>query len=149
MKSLKETLGNEVKNAMRSGDRLRRDTLRMALAAIKQVEVDRRVTLDDKEVLSILQKEAKKRQESIDDFAKAGRPEAAQGEEAELVIIQEFLPAGVTEEEIVARATAIINEQELGGPRSIGPVMKQLMDEFQGRVDGRLVNQVVRRLLSA
>ena len=149
MASLKETLTNEMKNAMRSGDRLRRDTLRMALAAIKQIEVDQRVTLDDKDVLAVLQKEAKKRHETIEDFIKAGRSEAGQGEREELLIIEEFLPARVTEEEIVDRARAIINEQELSGPRSIGTVMKQLMAEFQGRADGRLVNQVVRRLLSA
>ena len=147
MATLKDTLTNDMKSAMRSGDRLRRDTLRMVLAAIKQVEVDQRTTLDREQTLRLLQKEAKKRQESISDYIRAGRPEAAEGERAELAIIEEYLPEPATEEEITARATAIINGQGLSGPRAIGPVMKQLMAELQGRADGRVVNQIVRKLL--
>ena len=149
MTTLKETLTNDMKTAMRSGDRVRRDTLCMALAAIKQVEIDQQTTLDDEQTLALLQKEAKKRQEAIADYNKAGRPEAAKGEHAELDIIKEYLPAQVSEEEITARAQAIIDEQGLSGPRAIGAVMKQLMAEFQGRADGRVVNQIVRQLLSA
>lgn len=149
MTTLKETLTNDLKAAMRSGDRRRRDTLRMVLAAVKQVEVDERTTLDNRQLLALLNREAKKRRESIADFARAGRPEAADGERAELAIIQGYLPAQATEEEIASRVAAIIEEKGLSGPRAIGLVMKQIMAELQGRVDGRQVNEIVRRLLGA
>jgi uncharacterized protein YqeY len=148
MSTLKETLTNDLKTAMRSGDRMRRDTLRMVLAAIKQVEVDEQTALDDDATLALLQKEAKKRRETIADFGKAGRPEEADGERAELEIISEYLPAQMTEEEIAALAAEIISRQDLSGPKAVGPVMRELMQELQDRADGRVVNQIVRRLLA-
>lgn len=149
MTTLKETVTEDMKAAMRSGDRVRRDTLRMALSAIKQIEVDKRTTLDDDQVLAVLQNEAKKRQETIADFTQAGRGESAEPFRAELAILKEYLPTEVTEEELVARATAIIAEGGISGPRATGAVMKQMMSEFRGRSDGKLVNQIVRRLLSS
>ena len=149
MTTLKETVTEDMKAAMRSGDRVRRDTLRMALSAVKQIEVDKRTTLDDDQVLSVLQNEAKKRQETIADFAQAGRAESAEPFHAELAILKEYLPTEVAEEELVARATAIIAEGGISGPRATGAVMKQMMSEFRGRADGKLVNQIVRRLLSS
>ncbi len=148
MSTLKQTLTNDLKIAMRSGDRMRRDTLRMVLAAIKQVEVDEMTTLDDEATEALLQQEAKKRRQAIDDFVKAGRPDEADGERAELAIISEYLPARATEEEITALATTLIQERGFSGPQAIGPVMKELMQKLQDRADGRVVNQVVRRLLA-
>jgi uncharacterized protein YqeY len=148
MSTLKETLTDDLKAAMRSGDRMRRDTLRMVLAAIKQVEVDEMTTLDDDATEALLQQEAKKRRQAIDDFVKAGRSDEADGERAELEIISEYLPAKVTEEEIRALAADIINRQGLSGPKAIGPVMRELMQELQDRADGRVVNQIVRGLLA-
>jgi uncharacterized protein len=147
--TLKEQLNRDVKSAMREGDRVRRDTLRMVLAAIKQVEVDTQTALDDEEVQGVLQKEAKKRQEAIEDFTRAGKAEPAAGERAELAIIEGYLPRQVSVEEIEARAREIIAEANLSGPKAIGEVMRPLMDEFRGRVDGRAVNEIVRRLLSS
>jgi uncharacterized protein YqeY len=148
MSTLKETLTDDLKAAMRSGDRMRRDTLRMVLAAIKQVEVDEMTTLDDDATEALLQQEAKKRRQAIDDFVKAGRSDEADGERAELEIISEYLPAKVREEEIRALAADIINRQGLSGPKAIGPVMRELMQELQDRADGRVVNQIVRGLLA-
>jgi len=148
MPTLKETLTNDLKAAMRSGDRMRRDTLRMVLAAIKQVEVDEMTTLDDDATEALLKQEAKKRRQAIDDFVKAGRPDDAGGERAELEIISEYLPAEITEDEIAALAAAIIERDGLSGPRATGPLMRELMQELQDRADGRLVNQIVRRLLA-
>ncbi len=147
MPTIKEILTNDVKEAMRSGDRLRRDTLRLVLAAIKQAEVDQQTTLDDQELLSLLQKEAKKRLESIHDYTAAGNPAAAAAEQAELGVIEAYLPAQATEGEIATRAQVIITELGLSGPKAIGAVMKEMMAEFQGRADGKLVNQIVRRQL--
>lgn len=148
MTKLKKRITNDMQAAMRSGDHLRRDTMRLVLAAVKQEEVDRQITLDDQQILAVLQKEAKRRQEAIADFVRAGRSADADGERAESLIIREYLPAQATEKEITARATAIINEQALHGPRAIGTVMKQLMGEFAGTADGGMVNQIVRKLLT-
>jgi len=147
MTTLKETLTNDLKVAMRAGDRPRRDTLRMVLAAIQQIEKDQQTTLDKEQTLALLHKEAKKRQEAIADFSRAGRPAAAESERAELTIIKAYLPTQLTEEAIAARVQAIIDEQGLSGPRAMGTVMKQLMAEFKGEVDGRLANRIVRKLL--
>ena len=148
MSELKNQLNQDMKTAMREGERARRDTLRLLLAAIKQVEVDQQTSLSDEEVLGLLQKEAKKRQETISDFAAAGRPEAAAGEQAELALIETYLPAQVTADEIREHAQSLIAELGVSGPRAIGQVMGPLMAEFQGRADGKLVNQIVRQLLS-
>jgi uncharacterized protein YqeY len=147
--SKKEQLNQDLKSAMREGDRVRRDTLRMLLAAIKQVEIDTQSTLDEQELDAVLQKEAKKRQEAIADYTRAGMPESAAGERAELVIIEEYLPQQVSEEEIEARAREIVAQKNLSGPKAIGEVMRPLMEEFRGRADGRVVNEIVRRLLKS
>lgn len=147
--ALKEQLNNDLKAAMREGDRMRRDTLRMLQAAIKQVEVDTQTGLDDQQIQAILQKEAKKRQEAIADFTRAGMPESAASEGSELAIIEGYLPQQASAEEIEARARQIIQEKNLSGPKNVGEVMRPLMDEFRGRADGRLVNETVRRLLSS
>lgn len=149
MSTIKATLTNDLKVAMRSGEHLRRDTLRMILAAIKQAEIDQQTTLDDAQVLALLQKEAKKRQETIEDFIKAGRADETAGERAEFEIINAYLPEAASEQEIEERAQAIINEQGLKGPQAIGQVMKPLVEEFKGRADGKVINQIVRKLLSA
>jgi uncharacterized protein YqeY len=148
MSDLKTRLTNDMKGAMRSGDQLTRNTLRMILAAIKQVEIDQQTELDDAAIMALLQKEAKKRQETIHDFEQAGRPEEASSEHEELEIIIAYLPEQVSEQEIIESAQAIIQEQGFEGPKSIGLVMKPLMEEFKGRADGRIINQIVRKLLS-
>jgi uncharacterized protein YqeY len=147
--SKKEQLNQDLKSAMREGDRVRRDTLRMLLAAIKQVEIDTQSTLDEQELDAVLQKEAKKRQEAIADYTRAGMPESAAGERAELVIIEEYRPQQISEEEIEARAREIVAQKNLSGPKAIGEVMRPLMEELRGRADGRVVNEIVRRLLKS
>jgi hypothetical protein len=149
MTTLKETLAEDVKSAMRSGDRTRRDAIRMLLAAVKQTEVDQRTQLDDAQTVALLQKEAKRRQETIADFERAGRGDEAAGERAELAIIESYLPNQATEDEIAERARQLIAELGLSGSRAIGQLMKPLMAEYQGRADGRLINQVAQRLLKS
>lgn len=138
-----------MKKAMRAGDRPRRDTLRLLLAAIKQVEIDQQTSLDDASVEAILQKEAKKRQEAIEDFEAGGRADQALGEREELALIKTYLPESATEEEIAALVQAIIKKQGLSGPKDIGLVMRPVMTELRGRADGRLVNKIVRDLLKS
>jgi uncharacterized protein len=146
--SLKEQLTSDLTVAMRAGDTKRRDVLRMMLAAVKQTEVDTRTTLDDVGVQDVLRKQLKQRQESITDYQKAGRQESVDDENAEIAIIETYLPQLMTREEIETTARNIIDEMGVTDPKDVGQVMSRLMPELKGRADGRLVSDVVRSLLS-
>lgn len=145
--TLKEQLQADIKTAMREGDGLRRDVLRMVMAAIKQTEVDERTVLDDAGVEDVLRKQAKQRRESIADYQKAGRLESAEEETAELAIIESYLPQMLSQDEIAALARPIIAELGVTDAKGMGQVMSKLMPQLQGRADGRMVNEVVRGLL--
>jgi uncharacterized protein YqeY len=145
--NLKQQLQADTATAMRDGDNNRRDTLRMLLAAIQQEEVDGRVKLDDDGVEKIISKQAKQRKESIVDAEKAGRLELIAQEEAELAIIEEYLPQQMTEDEVRQIATNVIAALGASEMADMGRVMGQLMPELHGRADGRLASQVVRELL--
>jgi uncharacterized protein YqeY len=149
MTGLEDQLRKDVAEAMREGDNSRRDVLRMMLAAIKQQQVDEQVELDDDGVLAVLMKQAKQRRESIADAQKAKRPDLATQEEAELSIIEEYLPQQLTENEIRSAAADIIAGVEASGMQDMGKVMGELMPRLQGQADGRLVSQIVRDLLQA
>ncbi|UCG26501.1 MAG: GatB/YqeY domain-containing protein [Chloroflexota bacterium] len=147
--SLKEELEADVKTAMREGDVTRRDTLRMLLAAIKQVEKDDQVELDDEAVQKVVAKQAKQRKESIADAERAGRTDLVAQEEAELAIIEAYLPQMLSQDEIRAVATQVIDEQGASGMQDMGRVMGQLMPRLQGQADGKLTSQIVRELLQS
>jgi uncharacterized protein YqeY len=147
MMSLKEQLQNDMALAMRQGDTLRRDTLRMLLAAIKQEEIDRQIVLDDEGTLEVLSKQAKQRRESIADAEKANRVDLIAQEQSELDIINTYLPRMMTETEIRAIATEAIKQVDANGIKDMGKVMSQLMPMVKGRADGKLVSDVVRELL--
>jgi uncharacterized protein YqeY len=144
---LKQQLRDDVATAMREGDAERRDTLRLVLAAVQQEEIDRQVVLDNSGVETVLAKQAKQRRESIEDAEKAGRFDLVAQEEAELAIIEPYLPQLMTEDEIRAVAADVISELGASGVQDTGRVMGRLMPELKGRADGRLVSQVVRELL--
>ena len=144
---LKQQLRDDVATAMRAGDAERRDTLRLLLAAIQQEEIDRQVELDDSGVEVVLAKQAKQRRESIEDAEKAGRFDLVAQEEAELAIIEPYLPQLMTEDEIRPVAADVISELGASGVQDTGRVMGRLMPELKGQADGRLVSQVVRELL--
>ena len=144
---LKEQLRADMTAAMRSNDTQRRDVLRMVLAAIKQMEIDGRVMLDDAGVQDVLRKQVKLRQESIADFDRAGRAADVARETAEAALIESYLPQMMTRDAIEQLARAAIAETGVTDAKGIGQVMSQLMPEVKGRADGRLVNEVVRSLL--
>jgi uncharacterized protein YqeY len=144
---LKERLRSDLAAAMRGGDTERRNALRLLLAAIKQAEVDGRTTLDDAGVQNILMKQAKQRRESISDFHKAGRPERVADEEAELNIIEGYLPAMMGEGEVRQVASQVIAELGVTDAKGMGQVMGRVMSQLKGKADGRLVSEVVRELL--
>ena len=145
----RERLTADVRAAMRAGDNEKRDTLRMLLAAIKQVEVDSRQELDETGVQSVLAKQAKQRRESITDYKKAGRAEMAAAENAELAIIEAYLPQMLSRSEVETAAAAVIAELGVTDIKGMGQVMGRLMPQLKGQADGRLVNEVVRALLQS
>ena len=145
---LKERLNDDLKNAMRSGDAARRDTLRHVLAAVKQVEVDTRKELSDADVEQVLTREAKRRRESIEGFEKGGRADLVSKEQSELRLIESYLPQQMSRTEIEALARRAIAESGAQSAAQIGAVMQRLMPQVKGKADGKLVNQVVRALLA-
>jgi hypothetical protein len=145
--SVKETLQKDRIAAMREGDTAKRNALGLLLAAIKQEEVDSQTSLDDAGVLTILTKQAKQRRESMADYEKAGRPGMVASEQAELTIIESYLPQQMDREEIRAIAAEIIADLGVTDAKGMGQVMGKLMSRVKGQADGRLVNEVVRELL--
>jgi uncharacterized protein YqeY len=143
----KTELNNAVKEAMKAGDEVRKRTLRMVLAAIKQVEVDRRISIDDAAVLSILQKEIKLRKEALAEAKKASREDLAVDAQAEIDVLNVFLPQGLGAEELRALVQATILETGAAAPADMGKVMKALLPKIAGRAPGDQVSALVRELL--
>ena len=146
---LKEKLSNDLKQAMRGGDTLRRSVLRLVLSAVKNAEIARQSALEDSDILGIIAKEARQRQESIEAFKQGNRQDLLDKEEAEMVVLQEYLPQQITRDEIVAEARRIIEEVGAQGPGDKGKVMPKLIAELKGKADGREINAVVTELLSS
>ena len=143
----KAKLNEEVKAAMRAGDDLKRTTLRMVMAAIKNAEIDARAELDEGQVLAIVQKEIKSRRESIEDARAAGREDLIATAEAEMAILEKYLPEQLGADEIRALVEAAVAETGATSPRDMGAVMKVLMPRVQGQADGKQVSAVVRDVL--
>ena len=138
----------DFKDALRAGDEVRKRTLRLVLSSIKLVEVDKGDSLEEGEVLAILQKEIKSRRESIADAEKAGRQDLISDTEEEISILEGYLPKTLTQDEINSLAEEAIAEVGAESPKEMGKVMKVLMPRVQGRADGSVVSQTVRQLLS-
>ncbi len=151
--SLREQLADDLKEAMRAQDEARKRTIRSVIAAIKQAETQldsagQRVALENEDILAIVAKQAKQRQESIAEYGKAGREDLVAEEQAELAILEEYLPRQLGREEIEAEARQAIEELGATGRQDMGKVMRLLMDRLRGRADGKVVNQVVTELLA-
>jgi hypothetical protein len=144
---IKTQLNNSLKDAMRSNDDVRKRTIRMALAAIKQAEIDRQITLDEGAVISILQKEIRIRRESLEEAQKANRTDLVASAEAEIDVLNTYLPEGLSNEELMELAKAVIIEVGATSMADLGRVMKSLMPRIQGRAPGDQVNQTVSVLL--
>ena len=145
---LKDRLQNDLKDALRNRDEIRKSVIRMALAAITNAEVEQRGELDDAGVIVALQKEARQREDAIAELRQADRPDMLAKEEAELAVLEEYLPTLLSREEIAQEARQVIAEVGATGMGHMGPVMRELMSKLKGRADGRLVNEVVRELLA-
>ncbi len=147
MSELKARIGDAVKDAMRAGDKPRLATLRMISAAIKQKEVDERRTLDDGDVLAILDKMVKQRRESVAQYDQANRQDLADAERAEIDMIGEFLPQPLSDSEIDAMVTAAIAESGAESIRDMGKAMALLKPRVQGRADMGAVSARVKQHL--
>jgi len=147
--ALKEQILDDVKQAMRAGDKARLKTLRMVTAAVKQREVDERIELDDTAVLAILEKMIKQRRESAEQYRNGQRPELAEAEEAEINILQTYLPEPLSESELDAIIDEVIAELGVSDMSGMGQVMGQVKGKVQGRADMRAVSGRVRDRLSA
>ena len=146
--SLKEQLNNDLKESMKNKDKTRTETLRILKSAIKYAEIEAGAELDDTGVLAVIAKQAKQRRDSIAEFQKAQRLDLVEKETAELNILEQYLPAQLSAAEIREKAQAIINDLGVTDMKGIGEVMKNLMAELKGQADGKVVNQIVRQLLS-
>ena len=140
--TLRERIQSDITAAMRSGDALRRDTLRMAESAIYNAEKRDRRTYGDDEVAGVLAREVKTRRESVEAFRKGGREDLASKEESEIAILAGFLPEQLSEPEITALVNEALAATGAAGPRDMGKVMGWLAPRTKGRADGRLVSQL-------
>jgi uncharacterized protein YqeY len=136
-----------LKEAMKAGDDVRKRTVRMVLAAVRQVEIDRQVKLDEAAVLTIIQKEIKTRKDAVEEARGANRSDIVAATEAEIVVLQTYLPQAVNPDELKAMVKAAIAEVGAVTPADMGKVMKLLMPRLAGRSTGDQVSAVVRQLL--
>jgi len=146
--SLKQQLQEDLKEALRARDRCRKSVIRMALAAIVNAEVEHGGELDDAGVIAVLRKGARRRRDTIAELRQASRPELLAEEEAELAILEGYLPRLLSREEIAGEARQVISEVGATRMGEMGPVMRQLMSKLKDRADGHVVSEVVRELLA-
>ena len=145
--TIKTQLNESMKDAMKSGDKVRKNTVSMVLAAIKQAEVDKRIELDDAAVTSILQKEMKNRREALEEARKANRADLVEANEAEIKVLEAFLPKAMPADELRALVQTAITETGAASPSDMGKVMKVVMAKVAGRAPNDMVSATVRELL--
>lgn len=147
---LKEQLMQDYKDAMKNADALKKNTVNMVRAAIKQYEVDQRVTLeDDADIVKIIKKQVKMRADALSDFVKAGRDDMVEGYKKEIEILKAYLPEEMGEEEIKAKVREIAEKLGLeANMKNMGVLMKSTMAELKDKADGSAVNKAVKEFLS-
>ncbi len=147
--SLDKTIDQDLISAMKSKNMEKLSVLRMVKAAIGNYKIDKRKeVLEDAEVFDILQKQVKQRKESFESFQKAGRQDLAMKEEREMVLLQEYLPKALSDEEIMSLATDAVRVSGAKTKAELGKVMKELMPAVKGKADGKRVNEIVLALLA-
>lgn len=149
--SLKDRLVEDMKVAMKAKEegKVRLSVIRMARAAIKNAEIDKRTEFSDEQVIEVLAREVKMRRDSIEEFSKANRPDTVKALEEEISVLMEYLPQQLSEGEIRQLAQETIAAVGAQGPKDLGKVMGSITPKTKGRADGKLVNQVVRELLGS
>jgi len=144
----KTQLNESMKDAMKSGDEVRKRTVRMVLAAIKQAEVDKQTPVEDLAIVALIQKEIKNCREAVEEAKKANRPELVNDNEAEIKVLEVFLPKAMPAEELRALVQAAIAETGASAPTEMGKVMKLVMPKVAGRAPNDMISSTVKELLS-
>ena len=142
--SMKQTIHDAMKEAMRAKDKARLGAIRLMQAEFKRIEVDERIEIDDARVLAVLDKMVKQRRDSINQYESAGRQELADIEIAEIAVIQDFLPAALSDEEIAEMIAAAIDQTGASSMADMGKVMGAASAKFAGRADGKAISALVR-----
>jgi uncharacterized protein YqeY len=146
--NLEERLTDEMKQAMKSSDKLRLSTIRMIRSAAKNKEIELRKKLDDEEIQRVIQGMVRKGEESVEQFQSGGRMDLVEKEKKEIEILKSFLPQPIGQEEILRIIDQSIEETQASSLKDLGKVMKSVMPKLGGKVDGRLINQLVKERLS-
>jgi uncharacterized protein YqeY len=144
----KAKLNESMKDAMKTGDEVRKRTVRMVLAAVKQAEVDKRADMDDMAIVGLIQKEIKNRREALEEAKKANRSDLVENNEAEIKVLEVFLPQAMPAEELRAIVQAAITETGAAAPSDMGKVMKVVMPKIAGRAPNDAISTVVKELLT-
>lgn len=147
MMSLNERLTDDLKQAMRSGDTVRRDVVRYLRSAVKNLEIERHEPADDDAIVEVMSRQAQQCRDSIEAFKQGGRDDLVAKEETELAVIMEYLPDQLSDDEISELATAAIDEVEATGPQDMGRVMGRIMPQVRGKAEGKKVSGIVASLL--
>jgi len=146
--NLKEKLGADLRQAIKNRDNVKRSVLRLLLAAIQNAEIAKRGSLDNPDILGIVAREVKQRNESIEAFKQGDRHDLVAQEEAEMAVLKEYLPRQLSREEVIVEARQVIEEVGAQGPRDKGKVMSRIMAQLKGKADGREINEIVTELLN-
>ena len=147
--AIKQKLMDDLKQALRDREKVKVSVIRLVMAAIKNAEIARQTTLADTDVLGVIAKEARQRRESIEAFRQGNRQDLVSQEEAELAVLETYLPQQMSREQIIAEALRVIEEVGAQGLGDKGKVMPKLMAQLKGRADGREINAVVTELLTS
>ena len=145
--SLKERLLDDLKSAMKDKDVIRKNTVQLARSAVLQIEKDNRTTLDDDGVIEVISKEVKRRRDVLPDYEKSGRTDLLEDLNREIEVLLTYLPEQLTEEEVEALVKQAILQTGATTVKDTGKIMQAVMPEVKGRADGKMINQIVKRIL--
>ena len=146
--SIKDTLTNDMKEAMKAKEKDRLAVIRMVRGAIKQIEIDSKQELDDEAVIGVISKEVKMRKDSVEEFKKGGREDLVAKTEAEIAVLMPYLPQQLSEDEVRALVKEAVEQIGAASPKDMGKVMGALMPKVKGKADGKLVNTLVKEALA-
>ena len=145
--SLKEVLMQDLKDAMKSRDEIKKNTVQMVRAAVLNVEKDEKVVLDDEGVIEVIAKEVKKRKDTLPVYEKSGRQELINNLKREIEILQGYLPEQLTAEELEEMIKAVIDSLGITSVKEMGKIMAEIMPKVKGRAEGKVINEIVRKHL--
>lgn len=145
--SLKDRLLDDMKTAMKEKDSIRKNSVQMVRSAVLQIEKDNRITLDDDGIIEVIAKEVKKRRDSLPEYEKSGRQDLIDNLKAEIDVLMQYLPQQLTEEELEVIVKQAIQDTGASSARDMGKIMQEVMPKVTGRADGRMVSQIVKKLL--